>query len=338
MGKSRYANCFCLREPIQYAKILKESSYCPLQYSLLLTYGTTDQITIRTPLQILNLFSSTLVSRQTNTNLHEITRLLLRAGANELLIGSLEGLRGYSGNLANFQYLKDEVYPPFESFSEHDRLSIIRVSKLNTSNDRNVALVAELEVWEAAFGSTGIDHRLASVSNKDGRTLLHKLTLQMLCSLSTSHSQEVTAGSEYNQSACLQICQRLISNCLSAGANIHATDADGLSCFSFLLSSGNWPAIERRSVLASLNLKLGIWLDLLLDCGVDLLGYGEEEMRLYEARKWALPGYPGPLAFAFGPEPENWRIWLDDINITVHKGASKSDEESFRLPGRWVED
>ncbi|KAH8803963.1 hypothetical protein F5882DRAFT_392697 [Hyaloscypha sp. PMI_1271] len=220
----------------------------------------------------------------------ELYRLLLNAGADEILIDNIDLFRSYQGPVNNLKYLQQQAYPPYHSAPMRLRLDVAATTLasvwhnvpavLETLLDNNGKINAEITEW----------------TNEEEQTLL-QLVLEEFTYLQINSylafkdfSDNYLDGSLETQdletvngtsNVLFLLYRHFICKLISAGASLQSIDSDGhtlltgmicssLNC-NLALASNNWNV---GRTLKALNKTLGDWLFSLLECGVDLQDYG----------------------------------------------------------------
>lgn len=155
----------------------------------------------------------------------------------------------------------------------------------------------------------------------------------------------------------ITIWARIIKDLVAAGADLHANlspnffpgyfagdvKTDGqMTPLTFMLAnaiSDLWP--WRPS--PNLDLAMSIWLDALLNSGVDLQVYGKRESltwaNLETCDSWNYDrGHVRLLGFEFGPSPKDWKIWQNEPTDQFAGDFWQMTERRVEvMPGTWIE-
>lgn len=125
-------------------------------------------------------------------------------------------------------------------------------------------------------------------------------------------------------------------------------------------NSGILPSTHFTTFSWKLSITLRLWLDHLIAGGIDLLQYGECELRMhqqheqisrdFEFRIIKSETYPGGsfeifkyrlLTFKYGAKPQDWKFWLVEVgncNYTAFCDFWELQEHPERfIPGAWIE-
>jgi hypothetical protein len=246
---------------------------------------------IRTPLHLL-IEKGGLLSFHTGLDLFELYRLLLNAGADEILIDNVDVFRGYRGPVGNLKYLQQQAYPPYHRAPMRLRLDVAAPqlatawhnmpAVLETLLDNNGKINAEITEW----------------TNEKEQTLLHLVLgafayVQIHLCLDfegfpnnyldgSLEKQDLETVSDTSNVHSL-LCRHFICKLISAGAPLQSIDSDGHTLLTGMIygfldwnftNLSNWTV---GRTLKALNKHLVDWLFTLLECGVDLQDYGAWE-------------------------------------------------------------
>jgi hypothetical protein len=232
------------------------------------------------------------LSFHTGLDLFELYRLLLNAGADEILIDNVDLFRSYHGPVNNLKYLQHQAYPPYHSAPMRLRLDVAAAqfasgwhnmpAVLETLLDNNGKINAEITEW----------------TNEKEQTLL-RLVLEAFTYVQINLYQAFEGFSDNYLDGSLEtqdletvndtsnvhslLYQHFICKLISAGASLQSIDSDGHTLltgmiYGFLNWNFTFPSNWNVGrTLKALNKTLGDWLFSLLECGVDLQVYGAWE-------------------------------------------------------------
>jgi hypothetical protein len=293
-----------------------------------------------------------LLSFDKGLDVFELYRLLLNAGADEILIDNVDLFRSYHGPVNNLKYLQQQAYPPYHRAPMRLRLDVAAAqlasvwhnmpAVLETLLDNNGKINAEITEW----------------SNVKEQTLLH-LVLSALAYVqihsygSWGSSQRYLDGSLETQDiatvdniskAHSLLYRRFVRKLVSAGASLQSIDSYRHTLLTgmidrFLTYDSSFPSNWNvGKTIKALNETLGDWLFSLLECGVDLQDYGAWETISSQNKdfrhSWYYPSrlgntgnensdfywpfrYSGDfdirlLGITYGPRPEDWIFWFSE--------------------------
>lgn len=240
-----------------------------------------------------------------------------------------------------------EVLVMMQQYTFADYASLPLQTRFNRTMDVN-SLCATPSTLEIAMGGS-IEPNSYRLEDDIGRTLLHKLAECMGSDLS---SERKDATHKWRP---------LLRDAIAASADPNKMAAidnymqNPLSSF-FFHFVWNWKAIRRARY--DLNPALRMWASELKFAGVDLEVYGAKESSLLEGHWLLYKIYVGPLRyrstdtkykeedffefrfwkFTYGPEPEDWTIWvMNPIDELVGEFWEMIEREEEVMPGTWVD-
>ncbi|KAL2071721.1 hypothetical protein VTL71DRAFT_12956 [Oculimacula yallundae] len=279
----------------------------------------------------------------------DINRLLLSAGGVDILIDDPTILRHYLGSVKNLQYLYEEAGPITKSgplFSAQTRMTF--AAKATWANWPNVPFL--VEYWlNLGYIENG---ELRNWVDSCGQTLLHMIARsfaqinsiddEIYPKLDESFSPESKRQMRLTKSY-RHLWQPLIHRLISAGCSPSEMNQEGHTVFSAIANEMLWYYTTGGAQLSDVKDTLRVWLEILVQYGIDLLQYSEEETNSSLINKsWACQcatplGFPsggvhqcnkqhvfyrkypktqrhdnyyprGELIFSFlpGPRPEDW--------------------------------
>jgi hypothetical protein len=200
------------------------------------------------------------------------------------------------------------------------------------------------------------DEHICSVRDTVHNTLLHRV---MEC-LGVILSQ----GSKYGITDTLETVEELLSlitDFVEGGSDLHALTLEGQTPMLSLLSScaGACGLIHNKcskhTPIESPPAPLRIWLELLRYSGIDLRMYGRKEKSLWKDprvdREWETFEHDKQdrwtgnylrirlINFTYGPEPEDWRFWIEPVlpNYFI-QFWEMVDHPERAMPGAWEEE
>jgi hypothetical protein len=226
-------------------------------------------------------------------DLFELYRLLLNAGADEILIDNVDVFWNYNGPVNDLKYLQQQAYPPYHSTPLRLRLDIA-AAKLKFSFHNAPA------VLETSLDSKGeINAEITEWTNEKEQTLLHLVLSAFAYDQFESCGPDGTSSDMYldgsletqdletgddNLKVKSLLYRHFVRKLVSAGASLQSVDSDGHTLLTGMIYSfledlttalpWNW---NTGRTLKTLNETLGGWLFCLLECGVDLQAYGAWE-------------------------------------------------------------
>ena len=208
----------------------------------------------------------------------DLYRVLVKAGAAELLIDDIDILRGFWGPKAAFQYLQQELYPPYDELPLEERF-LIGVHFLESSWDDSPDLIRH------ALGKEFTSADILSWENDQGQSLLHQLNHNHLHCLYRMLTADQNKSRNKDESGKSFVWRELIREYISAGAALHAVDIRG--CTPLLSLIGFYDCSQTQDLIFRYWHReragdIQKWLSDLETCGVDLLLYGEREKALFE--------------------------------------------------------
>jgi hypothetical protein len=200
-----------------------------------------------------------------------------------------------------------------------------------------------------------LDERMCSVRDIDHHTLLHRA---MEC-LGAVLSHE----SRFGRTGALEIVkefQSLITDFVQGGSDLHALTLDGQTPMLTLVSSCKGPCglidnkCSKHTPIESPPVPLRIWLEQLRHSGIDLRRYGRKEKSLWKDptvnREWETFEFKRQcrwtanylrirlINFTYGPEPGDWRLWIEPVmpNYFI-QFWEMIDHPERAMPGAWEE-
>jgi hypothetical protein len=293
-----------------------------------------------------------ILSFHTGLDLFELYRLLLNAGADEILIDNVDLFRSYRGPVNSLKYLQQQAYPPYHRTPMRLRLDVAAEqlasawhnmpAVLETLLDNNGRINAEITEW----------------SNVKEQTLLHLVLSAFAYVQIHSYglfgpSQRYLDGSLETQDivtvdnmskAHSLLYRRFVRKLVSAGASLQSIDSYGDTLLTGMIdrfltqlfdSPPNWNV---GRTLKALNEHLGDWLFDLFEYGVDLQDYGAWETISSQNKdfrhSWCYSPRLGNtgnengdfyeqaflsadfdirlLKITYGPRPEDWIFWFSE--------------------------
>jgi hypothetical protein len=265
----------------------------------------------------------------------------------------------YNGSPALLQFLKLQMYPPFDDLSMEVRLEILRgiiFWQYESAPD----------IFRLASGGANFNKEILAAKDYNGWTVLHWIGLALSerksSGLKPCYISGQAAGYLLRHTLCYSSnhCgwNALLRDVLSAGSLLHAVDDEGRTPLCVLLI---WfRALPKQTeywnrdakMIQYLSCILYTWICDLNASGIDLQQYGEMETALglidkvnpsrrfsHREEKFHL------LGFSYGPTVEDWKFWFSEPTdylagkfwAMIEKSPSHSDSRCT-LPGSWPKD
>jgi hypothetical protein len=293
-----------------------------------------------------------LLSFHTGLDLFELYRLLLNAGADDILIDNVDVFRSYHGPVEILKYLQQQAYPPYHTVPM--RLKLDAAAAQLASVWHNVPAVLE-----TLLDNNGkINAEITEWTNRKEQTLLH-LVLSALAYVqihsygswgssqryldSSLVTQDIVTVDNISKADSL-LYRRFVRKLVSAGASLQSIDSYGHTLLTWMIYDflkcdlkflSNWNV---GKTLKALNEMLRDWLFDLFECGVHLQDYGawetissqnkdfrhswdwecsvgrtrDENSDLYQRLIFSADFNIRLLGITYGPRPEDWIFWFSE--------------------------
>jgi len=312
---------------------------------------TCSNTNTRTPLHLLIVMGGVL-SFKDGLDLFELYRLLLNAGADEILIDNVGLFGSYRGPVKNLKYLQQQAYPPYHKAPMRLKLDVAAAQLASVWH--NVPAVLE-----TLLDNNGkINAEITEFTNRKEQTLLHLVLSAFTYVQMSSYgcwasfqsyldgslkAQDIETGDDISK-VHSPLYRHFVRKLVSAGASLQSIDSDGHTLltgmiYGFLKWNFTFPSNWNVGrTLKALNKTLGDWLFSLLECGVDLQDYGAWETISSQNKdfrhSWSYPPRLGNagnensdfyqpvrysadfdirlLGITYGPRPEDWIFWFSE--------------------------
>jgi hypothetical protein len=200
------------------------------------------------------------------------------------------------------------------------------------------------------------DEHMCSVRDIYHYTLLHKAMECLGEIFSDDFSSALTDKAEI-----FKEFQSLITDFVQGGSDLHALTLDGQTPMLTLVSSCKGPCglidnkCSKHTPIESPPVPLRIWLEQLRHSGIDLRRYGRKEKSLWKDptvnREWETFEFKRQcrwtanylrirlINFTYGPEPGDWRLWIEPVmpNYFI-QFWEMVDHPERTMPGAWEEE
>jgi len=219
----------------------------------------------------------------------DLYRILVKAGGAELLVNDIEILKQFRGPKLVFQYLQQELYPPYDEIPLEEQSSIAFHLSRSCWGDTPYLI-------RYSLGKEITNANVLSWKNDRGQTLLHCLTQNHIVYISGMDKLN-DKSSEYksrlkNEGDKSFVWRELIREYISAGASLHAVDTGGRTplfnmiekfvyCYDLFYLKMKWWHRKWTAIIQE-------WLADLETCGVDLFLYGKREKALFDGYRYNL--------------------------------------------------
>jgi len=148
--------------------------------------------------------------------------------------------------------------------------------------------------------------------------------------------------------SCIKTNCHFVNDLLASGSNENALNSSNLRTplLEFLRGAFDGFWFERKrvgSVLKVIMELLTTWLELLQNCGVDLVKYGRKEKNLHRANQTS-PEFPtmriSPnlrlINFTYGAQPKDWKFWfIEVLEDWFSEFWDMVDHPERSMPGAW---
>lgn len=300
----------------------------------------------------------------------DVGRLLINAGASNVLIDDIDVLERFEGPKGMFKYLQQQVYPPYYSQPMCERFAI--VEHLSSAEWHNTP-----DLMRLALCSGALSKEIALYSDKKGQTLLHHVARGLANTMATVGRFDVeTVFDEGLDSR--SPAQRLDPNdpnhagrqlareVINAGACLHTINHNRQTPLCSLIKEFTDVFCSKRLFFESLLNLLNNWLCDLYTACIDLEKYGNTEKALHLQGSvefiFLYPKYSAyrgafELTFTCGPHPDDWIFSFSEHTDNfagrfraTGEGSTNiecSDEELLydrsdcdannQMPGSWIE-
>lgn len=279
-------------------------------------------------------------------------RLLLRNGASELLIEDTEILRRTNSPVDLFCFLQEEMYPPFFTLPLKTRIDIlVKQTRMGWHN-------APLLLQSSLLNGSCIDPAVLNWTNRQGQAFLHLIAenfagimFQIVDPvLDNSLSLEVVKQLRASKSNGF-LWRELIIKFITAGAQLHTLDSNGLTPFRMVFSG-----LTLWNQSQPIHAAVSAWLEDLVCCGVALQEYGVKEHHILKQNDlqdiscyYVKPDTTVQLRlinFTYGPRPCDWRFYFSEPTDylagefwSMIEAESDANQEPLELamPGSWTD-
>ncbi|KAH7350740.1 hypothetical protein BKA65DRAFT_549733 [Rhexocercosporidium sp. MPI-PUGE-AT-0058] len=269
----------------------------------------------------------------------DICRTLVKAGVIDLLIDDPGILKHFSGTLEMLQYVHQQVLPAFilnSQYTAQEHITIAAgIAQSWGIEDRSALLV---EYWLNV--NTGIESEMIKWMSKTGQSFLHLLGTGFARyfgdRIKRTGECDVRTNLQSHQDSA-RVWHLLIRRTLSAGCSVFSVDHSGQTILSAVIEDCYywcWPFLYTKVVLRR-------WLEVLAECGIDLLAYGNAEKSHWKSGNWGyecscpksrasestFPCSKQHVSYRSYPEPSSHSLsWpRQDLAVSFSHGARPQD-------------